>query len=467
MQPEATILAVDDDADALFALEGVLTRAGYKVVTAANGKDALCVMQRLIPDLILLDLMMPLMNGYEVAQAVKADPVLKYTPVVLVTSKDDCEDIVRGLDAGADDYIKKPFRKEELLARIKAAMRTRRLYRELEQERESNQALRIELGARYSFDHILGNSASMREVFSLIHKVKDAVVPVLITGESGTGKELVARAVHCNGARSKGPFVVQNCSAFQENLLESELFGHVRGAFTGANRDKAGLFEAADGGTFFLDELGEMSPALQVKLLRVLQDGTFIPVGATRAKKVDVRIIAATNRNLREMVRRGTFREDLFYRLNVVNIVIPPLRERRLDIPLLVEHFLAEAGAGQGARKTLSSEALRALCEYDWPGNVRELQNEVERAVLLSASEEKIQLSDLSPHIAGGQKEASEQAGRVEGSLKEAVANLERNLILAALERHDWNKSEVARDLGISRSNLIAKVSAYGLERVR
>ncbi len=306
----------------------------------------------------------------------------------------------------------------------------------------------------------------MQEVFSLIEKVSDSDVPVLISGESGTGKELVAQAIHYNSPRKANPLVVQNCSAFNENLLESELFGHVKGAFTGAIRDKQGLFETANGGSFFLDELGEMSPALQVKLLRVLQDGTFIPVGGNTIKKVDVRIIAATNRDLREMVSKGTFREDLYYRLNVVNIKLPPLRERRVDIPLLVDFFLSTNSQKSGREKKLvADDLLLVLSDYPWPGNIRELQNEVERLVLMSGTSKEITVDLISPHIFHKRDSQSEDALIAKtGRLREAMDNLERQMITATLERLNGNKSEAARELGISRSNLISKVHSYGLD---
>jgi transcriptional regulator with PAS, ATPase and Fis domain len=259
--------------------------------------------------------------------------------------------------------------------------------------------------------------------------------------------------------------VVQNCSAFNENLLESELFGHVKGAFTGATRDKQGLFEVADGGTFFLDELGEMSPALQVKLLRVLQDGTFMPVGGVKQKQVNVRVVAATNRNLEEMVRVGTFREDLYYRLNVVNLRLPPLRERQGDIPLLVEFFLSKLSGGSGKdRKEIDPEAMAALEGYSWPGNIRQLENEMQRAHVMSGKESTITRSSLSPTVAQNVVAPAHLASTAEGKLKDVLDSVERDMIVSALKRCDGNKSEAARQLGISRSNLIAKAQSFGIE---
>lgn len=465
MSKQPLILACDDNEEALFALKEMLEINGYRVNTAVNGKDAVAKAKAETPDLILLDLMMPEMNGYDATALLKKDEVLRYTPVVLLTSKYALSDIVTGFKYGADDYVKKPFHKDELLARVNAAMRTRELYRDLQKTHADNKRLRIELKSGSAFEGIIGDSASMREIYSLIEKIKDSDVSVLITGESGTGKEVIARAIHSTSQRKNKPFVVQNCSAFNDNLLESELFGHVKGAFTGATRDKQGLFEVADGGSFFLDELGEMSPALQVKLLRVLQEGTFIPVGSTKEKKVDVRVIAATNRNLQNMVRDGSFREDLYYRLNVVNIILPALRERRGDIPLIADFFLAQLAAKANVNaKVLSEDAKQALLSYDWPGNVRELQNELERAALMSGKNDVIEVSDLSSRLLTKSNYEDNRGHRLEGKLKDALDNLEKNMIVAALDKFNGNKSEAAKALGISRCNLIAKVNKYSVE---
>lgn len=461
--PAVKILVVDDSAEALFALEQMLREQGYEVLTAGSAGEALKKIESGRPDLILSDVFMPGVDGFELTRRIKTDPAWRYIPVVLLTAKSDLEDVIRGLEEGADDYIRKPFNAQELMARLKAALRVRRLYGELKKASAVNQELQGKLSGRFSFDKIIGKSAVMQEVFNLIEKIKDADCPVLISGESGTGKELVASALHYNSPRRAKRLVVQNCSAFNENLLESELFGHVKGAFTGALHDKEGLFEAADGGTFFLDELGEMSPALQAKLLRVLQDGTFIPLGGTTLRKVDVRILAATNRDLRDMVSKGLFREDLYYRLNVVNIKLPPLRERRVDIPLLVDHFLDEQARKTGKpKRKLDSTALKALSDYSWPGNIRELQNEIERLCLLADDSGEIGKELLSPHILAVLRPGFGCAAH--GKLKEAVDQLERELISAALKRTGGNKSEAARELGISRSNLISKVQEYGLE---
>ena len=459
------ILAVDDNPDALFALEQLLLSRGFQVVTAASGNETLEKAQSERPDLILLDVVMPEPDGYEVAKRLKSHSELRYITIVLLTGKDELPDILRGFEQGADDYICKPYQSAELVARVHAALRVRRLYSELREVKVANRHLQAKLTENFSFGSIIGKSPAMADLYQIMAKVVDADVPVLITGESGTGKEMVATALHANGPRRDKAFVVQNCSAFNENLLESELFGHVKGAFTGAMRDKQGLFEVADGGTFFLDELGEMSPALQVKLLRVLQDGTFMPVGATKQKKVDVRIIAATNRNLEEMVKKGTFREDLYYRLNVVSLRLPPLRERVGDVPLLVQFFLSKiADKTKQGVKSIAPDAMSCLERYPWPGNIRQLENEIQRACVMSGKESLITRESLSPTVAGVEAPVPRLSKGEERPLKDVLDQVEREMIEQVIARCEGNKSEAARQLGIARSNLIAKCREYGLE---
>lgn len=342
------------------------------------------------------------------------------------------------------------------------------LHLEITNREDRIRELNKELGSRYKYDNMIGKSQAMQSTYALLDKIKGADSTVLIQGENGTGKELIAKSIHYNSTRSSKPFVIQNCSAFNDNLLESELFGHVKGSFTGAHKDKKGLFEIADKGTFFLDEIGDTSPQMQVKLLRVLQEGTFTPVGAIDSRKVDVRMIAATNRNLREMVEQGTFREDLYYRLNVINLRVPPLRERKEDIPLLAEYFidLACKRASIGKR-VLTKRALEKLYDYHWPGNVRELQNEMERIVVLSGDETKITGDMLSPKIIEGGQKSKVQGTRVIGKLKDAIEDLEMQMIKEGLRRTGWNKSKLAKELGISRAGLIMKVEKYDLDKRR
>lgn len=340
------------------------------------------------------------------------------------------------------------------------------LHLEITRREDRIKELNKELGSRYKYDNMIGKSKPMQALYALLDKIKTADSTVLVQGENGTGKELIAKAIHYNSNRKDKAFVLQNCSAFNDNLLESELFGHVKGSFTGAIKDKKGLFEIADKGTFFLDEIGDTSPTMQVKLLRVLQEGTFTPVGSTEMRKVDVRIIAATNKNLKEMVEQGTFREDLYYRLNVINLRVPPLRERKEDIPLLAEFFLQKAGEVQGTKKyMMTKRALEKLYDYPWPGNVRELQNEMERVVVLAGDETKILPEMLSPKILEIGEKSKVQGARLEGKLKDALDNLERDMIREGLRRTGWNKSKLAKELGISRAGLIMKVEKYGLDK--
>ncbi len=464
-QIDQTILAVDDNPDALYALERILAHNGYRVLTAGSAEEALEKAKIGKPSLLLLDVGLPGMSGFELTAKLKSDPDLKYTPVILVSANDALDSIIEGLERGADDYVTKPYKAEELLARLRAALRLKALYGRLERTETENKRLRSEIKSSYDFSNIVGDSDKMQDVFALLEKVAAADTPVLITGQTGSGKELAARAVHYSSPRADGPFIAKNCAAINENLLESELFGHVKGAFTGAVKDHKGLFEAADGGTLFLDEIGEMPAGLQAKLLRVLQEGSFMPVGSTSEKRADVRIVAATNRDLSAMIEEGSFREDLFYRLNVVGVELPPLKDRRDDIPLLAEHFLEKICARRGlTQRTLSEDALKALVGYDWRGNVRELENEIERMLIVCGDETMIGLQHVSPRILSfsGSSSASDA---VNGSLKEAVEQVEREVILATLQRLNWNKSSTAKELDMSRSSLIAKIKQYGFEQ--
>jgi transcriptional regulator with PAS, ATPase and Fis domain len=332
------------------------------------------------------------------------------------------------------------------------------------QRTRGQSSLEQDFATRYSYDAIIGRSPAMQELYSLLDRVVQSESTVLIQGENGTGKELVARAIHYNSSRKSRRFVVTNCSAFNDNLLDSELFGHKRGAFTGAIADKHGLFEVSDKGTFFLDEIGDMSPSLQVKVLRVLQEGTFTPVGDTEMKKVDVRIIAATNRDLSAMVENGQFREDLYYRINVINLVIPSLRERIEDLELLIEHFQKKHSKGRVRTKRLSDGCLDRMRHYAWPGNVRELENEIERLVVLSGDEKLIDESLLSSRIQQHVAVDDEDVQAGPRSLPDAVKALERRMIREALERNNWNKTRASAELRISRRNLIRLVQKYQLD---
>lgn len=340
------------------------------------------------------------------------------------------------------------------------------LHQEITLREDRISELNKELGIRYKYDSMIGKSKPMQDVYTLLDKIKNSESTVLIQGENGTGKELIAKAIHYNSPRKDKVFVTQNCSAFNDNLLDSELFGHVKGSFTGAVKDKKGLFEIADKGTFFLDEIGDTSPSMQVKLLRVIQEGTFIPVGATEPRKVDVRILAATNRDLKDMVEKGTFREDLYYRINVINITVPPLRERKEDIPLLAEHFLKRCADEKGIKpRVLTKRGLEKIFDYPWPGNIRELENEMERVTVLAGTESKITADMLSARIREFGERSKVQGVRIQGKLRDALEELEREMIREGLKRTGWNKSRLAKELGISRAGLINKVEKYNLDK--
>lgn len=354
---------------------------------------------------------------------------------------------------------------QELVSLVASEIET--LHEEISMRENKISELNKELGTRYKYNNMIGKSSAMQNLYKLLDKIQNSTSTVLIQGENGTGKELIAKAIHYNSPRKNKTFIVQNCSAFNDNLLESELFGHIKGSFTGAVKDKKGLFELADGGTFFLDEIGDMTLSMQVKILRVLQEGTFIPVGGTEPRKVNVRIIAATNKNLKEMISKGEFREDLYYRINVINIVVPPLRERKEDIPILIDHFLTKSSQESNTKKKkVSSKLLAKLMEHAWPGNVRELENEVERLVVLAGDEESIDVDILSERISK-KDEKHDAAGNkgYTGKLKDAIEALEKDLISQGLKRTSWNKSKLAKELGISRASLISKVEKYKLDK--
>lgn len=337
-------------------------------------------------------------------------------------------------------------------------------HKTINDQEDTVKELRSQLSNRYGFHNMIGKSAPMQNLYRLLERVAASEATVLVQGENGTGKELIAKALHFNSTRKKTRFIPVNCGAFNENLLESELFGHVKGSFTGAIKDKKGLFEEADGGTLFMDELGETSMAMQVKLLRVLQDGTYTPVGSSQVRKSNVRVVAATNRDLVKMVKDGTFREDLFYRLNVINMTVPPLRDRRDDIKLLSDHFLvAYAKQTNKPVKTLGSECMEVIMNYEWPGNVRELENEIERLCVLAGDEKEIAAEFLSPRITSLVK--SGRSGiKFAGSLKGTMEEVEKQMISEGLVKHRYNRSRLAKELGMSRASLISKISKYGLD---
>ena len=458
--PEAPerILVVDDEENMVHFLTKFLRAEGFEVEGAGTGEAALERLRTAPFELVLTDLKLPDADGIEILKA--ARELHAETVVVLITAYGTIESAIEAMRAGAYDYVTKPFRASEILQVVNKALERVRLRREVSQ-------LRKAVEQRFGLANLVGKSAKMQEVYTQIEKVAGARGAVLIQGESGTGKELVAKALHFNSPRKAGPFVVIDCGAIPEALQESELFGHEKGAFTGAIATKKGLFEEAHGGTLFLDEVAELAPGLQAKLLRALQDGEIRRVGGTKTLHIDSRVIAATNRDLSAEVREGAFREDLFFRLNVFPIFLPPLRERREDIPLLVGYFLDRiAQDGGKPLKQLSPEALRAMMVYPWPGNVRELEHAIERAVIQS-EEETITARDLPAEILAPGDELTVTLADSAVSYKETMARVVRDvevrLIRRALEQSVNNRTEAARILGISRRALVYKLKEYNL----
>ena len=447
------ILVIDDDESLRRVLEYNLAEEGYAVLTAASGEQGLDLLKKEGADLVVTDVRMAGMDGLQVLErAHKLDP---HVQVIILTAFGTIEMAVEAMKAGAFHYISKPFNRDELKLTIRKALQLKELERE-------NVALRQELRVRIGLDHIIADSRPMKAILEMVQRVAPTETTVLILGESGTGKELIARAIHANSPRAGGPFVAVNCAAIPEHLLESELFGHVKGAFTGAIRDRVGRFEAAEGGTIFLDEIGEMRPELQVKILRCLEERTLERVGDNRPIRVDVRILAATNKDLAKAIQAGEFREDLYYRLNVVPLSIPPLRERREDIRPLAQHFLKRLGASP--RLTIAPDAFRALETYEWPGNVRELENALERAMIFHRGD-VITLNDLPETVRAPR---SREAVALPVSLPEAGLSLEeveKELILRALQKHDWNQSRAARYLGITRHTLLYRMEKHSIVR--
>jgi len=448
------ILIVDDEANLRHMLQIVLGRQGYEADAAADGEEALRLAAATSYDFILCDIRMPVVDGPEFLR--RASEAGIGSTIIMMSAYGTIDTAVECMKMGAYDYISKPFKNDEIVLVLKKAEERERL-------KDENRRLRAEIEREYSFSGIVSRTPHMQDIFSLIRKVCDFRTTVLILGESGTGKELIARAIHFNSNRSRGAFIAVNCGAIPENLLESELFGHVKGAFTDAVSDKAGLFEQADGGTLLLDEIGEMPPFLQVKLLRVLQEGEIRPVGAGMAKRVDVRVVSATSRDLARDVADGRFREDLFYRLNVFCIKVPPLRERSGDIPLLAGHFLEKYGEQLGKTGVrLSSDALKALLNYAWPGNIRELENCIERGLVLCDGD-TIELECLPDGLRN--LSAPAPLPPDEGfSLKRAAQRQEREYILKALEKTSGNRTRAAKILEISHRALLYKLKEYGLE---
>ncbi|NKB68936.1 MAG: response regulator [Candidatus Latescibacteria bacterium] len=496
----AEILLVDDIADNLKLLRDTLAAERYRITVATNGPAALRRAAETAPDLILLDVQMPGMDGFEVCRRLKADQATQQIPVIFVTVRDENYNLVKGFQAGAVDYIAKPFDKAEVLMRVKTHLTIKTLTQELQEKNaqlaEEFARCKFEMEARkkadsqlemisqreqsqWGIEGFVGHSATIQTILNDVQRVQDFdTVSVLITGESGTGKELIARAIHFGGPRTRGPFIPLNCSAIPAELAESTLFGHLKGAFTGASTDHKGCFELADGGTLFLDEIGDMPPALQTKLLRVLEDGRFVPVGGTDELAVDVRVVAATNAELPAQIECGIFRQDLFFRLARFRVEVPPLRQRRDDIPLLAQHFLDTFAVDMGlSQPSLSPQALERLLNYDFPGNVRELKNIIENALIRSPN------ADIYPQhlhfLTAGTTEAEKGKDRqilTERVVKraqshdsgaDANSSTDEEKILSYLGEHDSiNNSECCDLLSVEHtraSYLLQKMHRYGL----
>ena len=450
------ILVIDDEENMRHFLKSLLAKEGYEVFLAADGLEGLQLIEEQIFDIILCDIRMPRMDGLEFLKNLQSKN--SAATIITMSAYGTLDLAIETMQLGAYDYISKPFKPPEIILTLKKAEERERLRRE-------NLLLRQEVEQKYNFHNIIGKSRHIVSLCEMIKKVAQHKTPVLITGESGTGKELVAKAIHYNSPRSSRIMLAINCSAIPETLLESELFGYKRGAFTGAISNRKGLFEEASEGSILLDEIGELSPALQVKLLRVLQEGEIRRLGEQHPVHIDVRIIAATAKDLSREIHRGTFREDLFYRLNVLPVHIPPLRERAEDIPLLVDHFIQKYNDSSNLRiKGISPPALKMLINYRWPGNVRELENVIERSMVMTDSA-KIGEQDLPESIRQNKPDSVEDAAETECSIKKMEKMMEEKLIRRALERTRGNKSRAARILEISYPALLSKITDYGIEQ--
>jgi two-component system response regulator AtoC len=451
------LLIIDDEENMRHMLTAMLKNLGYAVDTAADGETALKMVNKSFYDFILCDLKMPRMDGMAFLDAVKDK--LGETTVIMMSAYGNLDTAIQAMKNGAYDYISKPFKSDEVYMALKKAEERERLKKE---NRRLLEKIR-NIEENYRYGNMIGKSRAMQNVFKMVEKVAKYNTTVLISGESGTGKELIAKSIHLAGGRSQKSLVTVNCGGIPENLLESEFFGYKKGAFTGADRDKRGLFKEADKGTLFLDEIGELPMSLQVKLLRVLQENEIRPVGDTKTQSVDVRVIAATQKNLESEVRGGAFREDLYYRLNVLNIKLPPLRERQEDVPLLIDRFLNRFNQRFGKKiKKVSSTALSFLIKYKWPGNIRELENIIERAVVL-ADEEEILPEHLPQDLEAKNRPFFDGEMSGEFSLKKTQQMLEKKMIRKALTETNGNRTHAAKLLEISHPSLLSKMKTYNI----
>jgi len=451
---QKTILLADDDANLRRVLEFQLEEAGYEVTTASDGAEALEIFTRSDFDCVITDLRMPKLSGLEFLEKIKT--ANSEIPVIVITAFGEVETAVAAMKIGAYDYINKPFNRDEILLTLERAVK-------FSETKNENRVLRELVNKEFRLENVIGDSAQMRAALNLVGRVSRSDATVLITGESGTGKELVAKGIHFSGKRRDKPFIAINCAAIPETLIEAELFGYKRGSFTGATQDTKGKFETANGGTLFLDEISQMPLALQPKLLRVLQEQEITRIGESIPRKIDVRIIAASNQNLEKMVEQGTFREDLYFRLAVVPVNLPPLRTRREDVPLLVNHFFKRAKEKHGFKNLkIGREVINALSNYLFPGNVRELENLIERMIVLSDGE-SLTAADVPDYI----NKPSQVFGSVRFELPAESISLdevEREIIRHALETHNGNQSQAARYLGITRSALIYRMEKHNLD---
>ncbi|MBI5375100.1 MAG: sigma 54-interacting transcriptional regulator [Candidatus Schekmanbacteria bacterium] len=464
MSLQNTILLVDDNKSFREGLSISLKDEGYSIQEAESGTSALEILKNKRPDIVVADIRMPEMDGIELLKKMKELEV--DSPVIIMTAHASIDVAVEAMRQGAFDFIEKPFRAKDLELKIKKGLEKLSLLKEVKRLSRENEYLKMEAKSRYNTDEIIGNSEKMQVVYALLEKVSSSNSNVLILGESGTGKELAARAIHYKSSRSTKPFIKINCSVYPEGLLESELFGHEKGSFSGALKSRIGRFEMADGGTIFIDEIGDVTPQVQIKLLRVLQEKEFERIGDNKTRHVDVRIIAATNKNIEELIKKGEFREDLYYRLNVISIHLPPLRERREDIPLLVNHFIEKCQGENGpARKnkiiSISPEALEELKKYSWPGNIRELENVIERAIVM-AEGSVIEIHDLPLGIKLSSLTAPPYSKTDDSSLTDAIEGYEKELIGKAFSSCNGGISKTADVLGVERNALRYKLKKYG-----
>ena len=450
------ILVADDDPVTRRLLQYELEKHGFKVIVCNDGLEAKDTIEHHPVDMIIADYKMPNMDGLELLNALREEGM--DIPFIIITAYGSIDSTMEAIRLGAIEYLTKPLDSMEIVLAAQKALN-------IGQIKEKLSHLQKEVQAKYSFENIIGQSPTMQIMFKDIHKASESSANVLIVGESGTGKELAARAIHYNGLKKNGPFIAINCSAFSKGILESELFGHVKGAFTSAFRDHKGRFELANQGTLFLDEIGDVSLNIQTKLLRVLDEKRFERVGGQETMKSDFRLLAATNKDLKDLIKKGLFREDLFYRLNVINITMPPLREHPEDIPLLIKHFLKHyTQANKKDIKTVSMEALKLMQSYSWPGNVRQLENAIESAVA-NCDGNMTKVSDLPLELSDLPTEETTDLQEFQGSLSEVVAKVEKQIIRRALEQSEWVKAHAAKALGISERVLSYKMKNYGIAK--